>query len=65
VAALEESPENKIIAMDPEIPTPRKIVEEYCITVDAATAAMMQMLEVPQELLDELYEDDRDPIYLL
>lgn len=65
IAAIEESPVNKIITMDPEIPVQGDFVEEYCITVDAAIVAMMQMLEVPQELLDELYEDPQDAIYLL
>lgn len=65
MAAIEESPENKIITMDPEIPVRGDFVEEYCITVDAATAMMMQMLKPPQELLNELYEDPGDTIYLL
>jgi hypothetical protein len=65
VATIEASPENKIIAMNPKLPTPKEIIEDYCISVDAATAAMMQMIEPPKELLDELYEENKDPIYLL
>lgn len=65
VAALEESPEEKIIAMNPKLPINKKIIEEYCITVDAATAAMIQMFQIPQELLDDLYKETKDPIYIL
>jgi hypothetical protein len=64
VAKLKESPEAKIIAMTEGLPIPKEVKEEYCITIDAATVAIMTMREPPQELLDELYEEPKNPIYL-
>lgn len=64
VAKLKESPEAKIVAMAEGLPVPEEVKEEYCITVDAATAAITAMREPPQELVDELYEESIDPIYL-
>lgn len=63
VISVEESPERAITAMEP-FGRSSDIGDEYCITIDAAEYAMIQSLEVPQELLDDLYDDNRDPIYL-
>jgi len=65
VISVEESPEIAISAMDPFGRPSNEIGDEYCITIDAAEFAMIKSLEVPQELLDDLYDDDREPIYQL
>jgi len=64
VIPVEESPEVLISAMEPFGAHSGEIGNEYCITVDAAKFAMLQSLSVPQELLDELYDDDKNPIYI-
>lgn len=56
VAELKASPEAKIVAMAEGRRMPKEVKEEYCITIDAATAAIIRMRDPPQELLDELYE---------
>lgn len=65
VATVEAPPEKKIMALDPTIPVQGDFMEKYCITVDAATAAIMQILEPPEELLNDLHEDPEDAIYML
>lgn len=63
VISVKEPPEEVIIAMKP-FGMPNEIGDEYCISVDAAEWAIIQSLKIPQDLLDELYEDDRNPVYM-
>jgi len=64
VISVEEPPEVAISAMSRFGISANEIGDEYCITVDAAQFAIIQSLEVPQELLEELYDDPEEAIYL-
>lgn len=60
VSPVEASPKFVKSAMAPIGIRVEDIGDQFCISVDAATYASLQMLQEPRELIEELYDEDPD-----